>query len=346
MDPAPLRLGFIGGHGHHYLQNLLEDDSVALEAIAFAGDGHDNQRARARADRLPGASWFDDPIEMLEAFRPHVVSVGAVYGHNGTWIAHALRHNAGVVSDKPIAATWEQLEKIQQLARETHQHVITEFPFRARPEYVAARDAVAAGRIGQVVLATAQKSYRFGTRPPWYANREDYGGTILWVASHGIDAIRFTTGQRFVRVSGRQGNVCQPDHGSMEDHAVCVFELGGGGTAMVHADYLRPAKADTHGDDRVRLAGSLGVLEVRGGRCGLVTNDQAETDITDEATPPPVHRQLLAAVRGQSQGRYSTAASLEMAAVLLCARDAADAQTVVQIPEFELCETRPETSRE
>ena len=126
-------------------------------------------------------------------------------------------------------------------------------------------------------------------------------------------ARRFCAGRRFRRVLGVQGNLSRPALAGMEDHCVALFELENGASAVVHADYLRPAKAATHGDDRLRIAGSRGVVEVRDGRCRLVTEGEPERDITDDVTVRPVHEELLAALRGESREFYGTDASLEMA---------------------------------
>ena len=42
-----MKIGFIGGSGHHYLRRLLSDPDHADTAFAVAGDGHD---ADPRAD--------------------------------------------------------------------------------------------------------------------------------------------------------------------------------------------------------------------------------------------------------------------------------------------------------
>jgi predicted dehydrogenase len=320
-----MRLGFIGGCGHHYLAAALSDPitAAAIERpVAVAGDGVDQPAARRLAERFDNVIWFDDAEKMLDDFAPDAVSIGAVYAHNGRFVAAALRRGIAVVSDKPIAATWEDLRLIESLS--SKKTLLTEFNFRSQPEFRAARQAVQQGVIGTVILATAQKSYRFGTRPDWYSRREDYGGTLLWVASHGIDAIRFTTGRRVVRTFGRQGNLSRPQYGSMEEYTVSILDLEGGGNGVVHADFLRPQAAPTHGDDRLRVAGSAGVLEIRDGRCRLITADQPERDITDSVTVRPVHQELLAALQDQANEYFNTAASLELARTLLHCRDAAD----------------------
>ena len=328
---SPLRLALVGGHGHHYLRGLLDVGSGRPVDVAVSGDGHDDAAAQRMADALQGCIWHDDLNEMMDAFRPQLVSVGAVYGYNAPCIAAAIQRDIPVVSDKPIAATWQQLDRLRDLLRRRGGTLITEFDSRSRPAIRAARRAVAEGLIGDVVLATAQKSYRFGTRPAWYADRESYGGTMLWVASHGIDAIRFVTDKPFRRVRARHANVSKPDFGSMEDHCVAMFELDGGATGMVHADYLRPEAAPTHGDDRLRVAGSHGVVEVRDQRCTLITNDTGPREITRHVATRPVHEELLDGAEGTCRALYSTRHSLELAAVMLASRDAADQQRTVEI---------------
>ena len=336
LPDSPLRLAFIGGHGHHYLAGALKDADVRVEAATVAPDRHDAARTRERfAGPLDAgtARWFHDAAEMLEAFRPDAVSVGGVYAHNSDLILEGLRRGIPVVADKPVAASWDALTKLREAAREPGRVLLTEFDFRARSAFRSARRAVAEGRLGRVALATAQKSYRFGDRrPDFYRRRADYGSTMLWIASHGIDAVAFATGLRFRRVAGAHGNVTRPDYGEMEDHCAAVLTLENGATALVHADLLRPRAAPTHGDDRLRIAGSEGVLEVRNGRCRLTTHREGERDITDEEPGEPTHRALLGAIFSDDRRFYSTEMSLEIASALLAARDAADGQTFVDVP--------------
>ena len=328
-----MKIAFIGGRGHHYLRDALADTSVCVERpVAVACDGYDVEASRALAVSLGEARWFEEPARMLEEFRPDAVSVGAVFGHTGELASMCLEQGIPTVCDKPVAATWEQLRRLRAAAEATRAPLATEFSFRCQKAFRAARAAVAGGRIGPVALATAQKSYQFGVRPSWYGERVHYGGTMLWVAVHGIDAIRFVTGRRFLRVLGRQGNVSKPAYRELEDYCVALFDLEGGGVGMVHADYLRPAKAATHGDDRLRVIGGNGVIEIRDERCRLTTRNETECDITDSVAVEPMHRELLRALRGEATEYFGTTASLELAEIGLLARDAADSGRELEIP--------------
>lgn len=316
-----MRIAFIGGHGHHYLKNLLSRSEGEVE-VAVASDGHDEAAARNWIAKISSSSpqWFGSPRELFEHFQPEVVSIGAVYGYNGDIVAQALERDIPVVCDKPIAANWAQLDRLRQLTQGNSRVLLTEFPFRSQPEFRAARQAVQSGQIGEVVLATAQKSYRFGaSRPAWYTDRAAYPGTLFWVASHGIDAIHFCGGVPFSSFLSAGGNLSRPEYSPMEDHVVSLFGLQNGGNAVVHADFLRPAGAPTHGDDRLRLAGTLGVVEVQKDRC-LLINSEGQSDITETANPRLIEQEMLAAIRGE-ESVYSTAESLVVAEILLRAQD-------------------------
>jgi predicted dehydrogenase len=325
-----MRLAFIGGFGHHYLRPLAKEPAAQVEfPVAWAPAAADDRGSSRIAEFAGDLKFYDDPIKLLDDYKPDIVSIGAIYGQNGDFIAAALERGIDVVSDKPIAATWEQLNRIRSLCKESSRKLLTEFDFRSRAEFRAAREIIRSRELGEPVLATAQKSYRFGTRPDWYRDRALYGGTMLWVASHAIDAIRFTTGIKFRRVLGKQGNISRRNYVSMEDHCTALFELENAATAIVHADYLRPPAAPTHGDDRLRIVGTNGVVEVRGGRC-IFIGSQGEKDMTESVHPKPIHLELLDAIRSESSDLYSTESSLELAAVLLHARDAADQEQWVQ----------------
>ena len=337
------RIGFIGGHGHHYLSGAIADGAEA----AWCPGYDDADAARSRAQHH-NAAWFDDAAAMYDRFRPDVVNVGTMYAHQLPFVVEAVRRGVPVVCDKPVAATWDGLAELEEAAgvnpsarsptppadglTSAAPPIITEFDFRSRATFRAARAAVERGDVGKPILATAQKSYRFGdARPAFYKHREDYGSTMLWIASHGLDAVRYVTGLPIRACFGLHGNLSRPDYGSFEDHCVATLRLEGGATAVVHADYLRPAAAPTHGDDRLRVAGSAGVLEIRDRRCLLITADAGPRDITDTADDSPPHAAMLRAALEGDTTHYSTAATLELARVLLTCRDAADKQRWMKV---------------
>lgn len=328
-----MKIAFVGGFGHHYLRGALKDPSLNIQRpVAYVPTAPEDRDPAERLAEPAGELQVYANLEaVFEQYKPDVVNVGAIYSKNSDYIEAAIAHGIPVISDKPIATTWEKLKRLRRLCEEKSGIVLTEFDFRSRREFRAARNAVKQGLIGDPVLVTGQKSYRFGTRPKWYADRETYGGTIPWVASHAIDAVRFVTGKEIAAVTGRQGNLSRPDFGTMEDHTTTLMELDNGGSAIVHADFLRPAAALTHGDDRIRVAGTKGVLEVRAGRCVLITETRPDEDITESVEVKPIAIELLEAIQGRHPDLYSTAESFKSAELLLHARDSADQQKWIAV---------------
>ena len=303
---------FVGGSGHHYLRRAVGDPADALVVADPAAPG----AAEAMAAQAGFACVAGPLADAVAAHRPDVVSVGTVFGHAGTHAAEAVRRGLPVVTDKPAAATWRQLETLEGLGGT----IITEFDWRADPALRAARRVVRGGSLGPVVLAVAQKTYRLGDRPAFYRDRTLYGGTMLWVASHAIDAIRFVCGE-ITPISARHGNAGSASIAPAEDHAVATFALGDG-TAIAHADLARPIGHGTHGDDRLVVRCLHGEVEVRGGACRLTT-DQSTVDV-DVRDDGPVERLLLDAALGGGDGTFSTAETLASARLLLATRDLAD----------------------
>ncbi len=323
----PKRVLFIGGYGHHYLRQAVQRGLA--EAVAWASDGIDEAAARAAAaERLSSSIDFHaDACRAMDDVQPDVVNVGAVYAHNGPLVIEALRRGIPVVSDKPVVATEADYERLAEVCqRPDAPPLVTEFDLRSRPAFRAARLAVERGLVGEPVLATAQKSYRFNTRPDFYKDRDQYGGTLLWIASHGIDLVHYVTGIDYAGVTGVAGNVSRPGYGTMEDHVVACYDLANGGSAVVHADFLRPVAAPSHGDDRLRLAGTQGVVEVRDNACTLITEVDGPADITATGDQADLVVDILAAIDGQCDV-FGTARSLHMARLLLDSRAAVDDRT-------------------
>src|SRR5262245_25519327 len=115
-----VKIGFIGGVGHHYLKNVPKSDARPSDLhIAIASDGHDLDAARRFSSTLSEAKWFDSADEMLQQFKPDIVSVGAVHGFNADFSRAALSRDIAVVSDKPIAASWPLFHALADQARKS-----------------------------------------------------------------------------------------------------------------------------------------------------------------------------------------------------------------------------------
>jgi predicted dehydrogenase len=333
MSSSELRIGVVGGWGHHSLFPAATPEHAA-KIVAMASDGNDDAvKKYVERKLIPESPYFDSYEKMFDEAKPDVISLGARPSTNGPVIIAALERGIHVVADKPIANTADELRQIRELlSANSSLNVLSEFMMRMEPAFFAMHDVVRNGDIGEVILIQAQKSYHFGTRPEWYAQREYYPGTIVFIGSHLIDLAWWITGVNYASVSGTAGNISRPNLGRFEDHAAVMLKLANKGTAVMHMDYLRPRGAGSHGDDRLRIAGSEGIVEVRDSRCTLMVGEKAPVVVAEG----PYDRltgaaELLNTIRGEGRGIYSNADSLYIAEVLLRAREAADSGMTIML---------------
>ena len=322
-----VRVGLIGTDGHTsvILGSIQKLPGVELAAFAKSlpeDDASGIRRNRAFSERTRVYDQFE---AMLEKEELDVVGVCLPYYRNHRASIAAARKGIHIVSEKPVATTLAGLADLKKAVAESGVRLTALMNMRCFPPYRAARKAVGDGLIGEPILLTSQKSYRFGAQRPWfYKELETYGGTIPWAGIHSIDYMRWTTGREYVEVSAWHGNRDHPDYPGFQDHAGVLFKLDNGGTAMSNLDYLRPESAPTHGDDRLRIAGSEGVLEVFGaeGRVSLIaaSGGPRELELPEEVD---FFADFMAELAGKGEHLISQEDAFRLTEVCLKARDAA-----------------------
>ena len=252
-----IKVGMIGTVGH--TSTILSGLPLVKGARLTAYANYENPNLKIPEN----VRIYGKYEEMLDREELDIVGVCMPYYLNATASVAVAKKKIHVITEKPIATTLEDLEKLLDTVVANRVRLTTLLSMRLDPHYQAIHDAIAAGMIGEPILATAQKSYKFGeSRPDFYKKIETYGGTIPWIGIHTIDYIHFTTQLDYTRVAAFQGNKDHPDYPGFQDHAGILFTMSNGGTALINLDYLRPETALSHGDDRLRVIGSEGVLEI------------------------------------------------------------------------------------
>lgn len=258
-----MKICFIGNSGHAYQTYSQMKQSADAEFIGIApGSKHEN------ADSLKSYDMdiYSDYKEMLDLTKPDIAVISPVFGYTGQIIKECATRKIDVFSEKPIASTVEELNEVTEIVNKSGIHFSSMHFLRFTPSFYHAQKMVLGGAIGNIKLITAQKSYKYGKRPDWYNDRSLYPGTIPWVGIHAIDWIYFFTKRNFKSVSAT-------DFTNPAKYALCQFELEDEIIASVNIDFLRPEEAPSHGDDRIRIAGTDGIIEVLENRFVLINKD-------------------------------------------------------------------------
>jgi predicted dehydrogenase len=118
------------------------------------------------------------------------------------------------------------------------------------------------------------------------------------------------------------------EHGDLEVTALCNFVMTNEIFGSVSIDYLRPSTAGGHDDDRIRIVGTEGIIEVRDRKLYLTnkfTSGTEEITFTDSETDGKnIFSDFMAQVRGEKKCLISAEDSFYVTEAALLARTSAD----------------------
>ncbi len=261
--------------------------------------------AAAFSKRFPQARLVREEKEILEDSSIHLVVSAAIPEERAPLGIRAMQHGKDFLSDKPGCTTLKQLADARRVQRQTRR--IYSILYSERLENratVKAGELVRAGAIGRVIQTVGLGPHRMNprTRPPWFFERERYGGILCDIASHQADQFLYFTGSTQAEVVAAQvGNLHHPQFPGVEDFGDVLFR-GDRGAGYVRVDWFTPDGLATWGDGRLTILGTDGFIEIRknidiAGRPGeshLFLVDQKGTQYLDCAQQPlPYGAQLV-----------------------------------------------------
>ena len=285
-----IRFAAVGlNHGHIYGQ-VGAVQRGGGELVSFFAKEPDLVAAFQK--RFPGAKLARSEDEILEDASLQLIVSAAIPDERAPLGIRAMRAGKDYMADKPGMTTLEQLAEVKKVQAETKR--IYSILYSERHENratVKAGDLVKAGAIGTVIQTVGLGPHRTRpeTRPPWFFEKERYGGIITDIASHQFDQFLFFTNSTEAQVVASQvGNFHHPQYPGLEDFGDAMVR-GNGGTGYIRVDWFTPDGLDSWGDGRLTVLGTDGYIEIRknidiAGRPGgnhLFLVDQKETRYVD-----------------------------------------------------------------
>ncbi|MCF7853858.1 MAG: Gfo/Idh/MocA family oxidoreductase [Candidatus Pacebacteria bacterium] len=333
-----MKLAMIGcrGHNAYVFDGLKKHTDVNLAAVSSGTDEDDVSPLTEQAVQLGyDPTVYQNYREMLDAEAPDIVSVAGPFHQVADMTTEALNRGISVLAEKPVAATLDQLAQLKNAYQKNRAELVTMMGLRYDPAFYTAHSLVQNGAIGTPRLLDARKSYKLGTRPEFYKHRETSTGIIPWVGSHAIDWIYWFTQQPFTSVRASHSARFNRDHGDLEVSAMCHFTLQNDVSAAASLDFLRPQNAVTHGDDRIRVAGTDGVIEVRHGNVYLINADHSGQIPLEIDCPRHIFSDFLSLTQGSRDTLLTTKDVFTVTEACLLARQAADEDRVIRFEEQE-----------
>lgn len=330
--PPMIRIGVIGLEGH---VSDITTAAKTFQNVRFTAIFDPNETRLKSATRnavYANATAYTDWRKLLATEKLDIVGVCGDNGTRAEILQACAERVPAIISEKPLALTLRELANVRR-AIERHNTALTMLlTMRFAPVYQAMRKIVQSSDIGEVVLMDAQKSYKLGERPDWMKSRKTFGGTIPYIGVHMMDLMQFVSGRAFVEVSAFQSTVGVPDLGEMENVASLSFKLDNHGVASLHMDYQRPETAPTHGDDRLRIVGTRGIVEFQEAQGPtLVTQKEPPRKITDLPKSKPLAVDFIESLYGGPPHQLTRAEIFRISEQILKARAAAEDHKIVRL---------------
>lgn len=255
-----LRIGLIGAGrmgtalAHHLAYSIDDADFVSI--------ADPSPEAREEMARRFGISETYSHHERLlqESDVDAVVIVTPTSTHVDV-VCAAAAAGKHIFVEKPLALTVSGCDKAIAAAQNHGVKLQVGFMRRFDPAYVAAKEKIDAGVIGEPVM------FKSTGRDPWrtslkYARREASGGLILDMAIHDFDAARWLMGSDVQRVYGEGGCLVFPELADVGDIDNAVVNLKFANGAVGNVDVSRNA---IYGYDiRSEVIGSEGSVMIGG----------------------------------------------------------------------------------
>lgn len=221
----------------------------------------DGNRAQACAERfgVPGFTSFDDMLEQPDI---DVVSVLTPSGTHAELAIKAARSGRHVVVEKPMALTLEDADRMNASADENGVRLFVVKQNRFNVPVVKAREALDAGRLGQLVLGTVRvrwcRDQAYYDNDSWRGTWAQDGGVIANQASHHVDMLGWFMGP-VESVHARSLRALVDIEA--EDTAVATLKFRSGALGIVEATNATRPK-DLEGS--LSVLGSGGTIEIGG----------------------------------------------------------------------------------
>ncbi|MDQ1479545.1 MAG: hypothetical protein QOI44_406 [Actinomycetota bacterium] len=270
---------------------------------------------------------WEDAIERDDVDAVLIAVPNAIHAEVAVAAATAGKH---VLVDKPMACTTEDADAMIAAA---DGHGVVLVPFhntRFVEPFVAARQFVAAGRLGEV---TGFRS-AFGHAGPqtwapqavWFFDKSvSGGGCLMDLGVHVVDLVRAVTGDDIVAVSAIL-NGCR---GDVEADAQLLARLRGGAIGTIHASWSSVSGPD----HQLTVIGTAGTLHLdnRTALTFIDAHGRRERVPLPDATSSPL-AELLAAIAGERSQSISAADGRAAVAIVQAAyRSAAHASAMTEV---------------
>ena len=229
-----------------------------------------NQERAAALAKQYGGTAYATVEELLANPEIDAVSVCAAnFAHAELTIA-ALNAGKHVLCEKPMAITLAECEAMVEAAKKNNKYLMIGHNQRLAKAHAMARKLIVDGLIGDIV--TFRTTFGHGGPETWsvdpglntwfFDKTRAAMGAMADLGIHKTDLIQFLTGQQVVRTTARVTTLDKKDANgnliSVDDNAICIYEMSGGAFGTMTASWTYYGAED----NSTVLYGTKGIMRI------------------------------------------------------------------------------------
>ena len=285
-----MKLAFVGfRHAHMYAMAKHAQTLPGVEVVAACEE--DAATRQALATRTDIQITHERLDTLLAEIACDAVAVGDTYARHGSLILRLLDAGKHVLVDKPVCITLAEVDAIEQRLQESGLKLGCMLDMRDTPQMLGLRTMLRSGLIGEIQAISfgGQHPLLLGTRPAWYFEPGQHGGTINDIAIHAIDALPWLTGLEFAQINGaRTWNAFATAYPHFQDAGQMMLTMNNGCGVLGDVSYFMP---DSMGYTlphywRMTFWGRQGLLETSATLDHILVARNGERALRQEPLPP------------------------------------------------------------
>jgi len=249
-----IRIGVIGlgWFGEIHCETIVGVPTLELAALCTRTPG----RLGALAQKFGVAKTTTDYREILANPDIDAVSIVTMWDQHTEPAVAALEAGKHVFLEKPMAHTVADCQKILEAAKRSKGILQVGHICRFNPRYRMAKQAIAQGKIGQIVSLSSRRNIPAA----WTPEILNKIGPIVGDAIHDTDLMLWFTGDRIASAYAQTVDVRglkNPDIGQT------MYRFAGGATATLETVWCMPERTPFDIDERMTIIGTEGFLHIQ-----------------------------------------------------------------------------------
>ena len=278
----------LGWFGEKHCEALAAIPNVELHAVCTRNP----ERLSEIQKKFGATKVFTDYHAMLADPELESVSITTMWDQHTAPAVAALQAGKNVFLEKPMASTIADCDAIVDAANAAKGFFMVGHICRFNPRYAAAKQEIAAGKIGKIISMYARRNLQ-----AWVgASVLDKIGPIIGDCVHDTDLMFWFSGSRAVSAYAQTVKVrehANPDLGQV------MYRLESGASCILESVWCLPNTTPFQIDERLEIVGTEGAISIQDTHPNLMIVDKDGVRCPDTTYWPMIHGQLRGALRDE-----------------------------------------------